>query len=76
MELHKLRPPKGAKKVRKRKGMGQGTGNGKNAGRGENGQNSRSGGGVKPGFEGGQTPLQRRVPKRGLIIKDIRKTGR
>ncbi|WP_353893449.1 50S ribosomal protein L15 [Proteinivorax hydrogeniformans] len=69
MELHKLRPPKGASKARKRKGLGAGSGLGKTAGRGEDGQNSRSGGGVRPGFEGGQTPLQRRVPKRGFNNK-------
>ncbi|WP_350343828.1 50S ribosomal protein L15 [Proteinivorax tanatarense] len=69
MELHKLRPPKGAKKARKRKGIGPGTGLGKTAGRGHGGQNSRSGGGVRPGFEGGQTPLQGRVPKRGFNNK-------
>lgn len=66
MQLHNLVSPEGARKVRKRKGRGTGSGNGKTAGRGMNGQNSRSGGGVRPGFEGGQTPLFRRIPKRGF----------
>lgn len=65
-ELSKLKPPAGARKNRKRIGRGPGSGTGKTAGRGSKGQNSRSGGGVRPGFEGGQMPLQRRVPKRGF----------
>lgn len=64
--LHNLPAPKGATKAPKRKGRGQGTGLGKTAGRGHKGQRSRSGGGVRPGFEGGQMPLTRRVPKRGF----------
>lgn len=66
MKLHELRAPKGAKKAPKRKGRGTATGQGKTAGRGMNGQNSRSGGGVRLGFEGGQMPLYRRIPKRGF----------
>lgn len=64
--LHNLPVPKGATKAPKRKGRGQGSGLGKTAGRGHKGQRSRSGGGVRPGFEGGQMPLTRRVPKRGF----------
>lgn len=66
MKLHELRASKGATKAPKRKGRGTATGQGKTAGRGMNGQNSRSGGGTKPGFEGGQMPLYRRIPKRGF----------
>ncbi|WP_432404458.1 50S ribosomal protein L15 [Wukongibacter sp. M2B1] len=66
MKLHELRPNKGAVKNRKRLGRGTATGQGKTAGRGQDGQNSRSGGGVRPGFEGGQMPLYRRIPKRGF----------
>jgi len=66
MKLHTVRPNEGATKARKRVGRGPGSGLGKTAGRGENGQNSRSGGGVRVGFEGGQTPLFRRLPKRGF----------
>ncbi|MGV8154020.1 MAG: 50S ribosomal protein L15 [Alkaliphilus sp.] len=66
MKLHELRPAKGAVKARKRRGRGTGSGIGKTSGRGANGQNSRSGGGVRPGFEGGQMPLIRRLPKRGF----------
>lgn len=66
MKLHELRPAEGAVRDRKRKGRGTGSGLGKTAGRGSNGQNSRSGGGVRPGFEGGQMPLYRRLPKRGF----------
>ena len=66
MDLSNLSPPDGARKNRKRKGRGPGSGKGKTAGRGEKGQRSRSGGGPRPGFEGGQMPLQRRVPKRGF----------
>ena len=66
MKLHELHAPKGATKAPKRKGRGTATGQGKTAGRGMNGQNSRSGGGVRLGFEGGQMPLYRRIPKRGF----------
>ena len=66
MKLHELRAVPGAKKAPKRKGRGTATGQGKTAGRGMNGQNSRSGGGTRPGFEGGQMPLYRRIPKRGF----------
>jgi len=65
-ELHDLSPTRGSHRNRKRVGRGPGSGWGKTAGRGENGQNSRSGGGVRPGFEGGQMPLARRIPKRGF----------
>ena len=65
-ELHELRPAAGSHQSAKRKGRGPGSGKGKTAGRGENGQLSRSGGSVRPGFEGGQMPLQRRIPKRGF----------
>lgn len=66
MKLHELAPAEGATKTAKRKGRGPGTGNGKTAGRGHKGQKARSGGGVRVGFEGGQMPLSRRVPKRGF----------
>ncbi|AYC30594.1 50S ribosomal protein L15 [Paenisporosarcina cavernae] len=66
MKLHELKPSEGSRSVRKRKGRGIGTGNGKTAGKGHKGQNARSGGGVRPGFEGGQNPLYRRLPKRGF----------
>ena len=66
MKLYELSPAPGSKTEGKRKGRGAGTGNGKTAGRGHKGQNARSGGGVRPGFEGGQTPLYRRIPKRGF----------
>jgi large subunit ribosomal protein L15 len=66
MKLHELKPAEGSRQERKRKGRGIGTGNGKTAGRGTKGQNSRSGGGVRLGFEGGQTALFRRLPKRGF----------
>ncbi len=66
MKLHELRAVPGATKEPKRKGRGHATGNGKTAGRGMNGQKSRSGGGTRPGFEGGQMPLYRRIPKRGF----------
>lgn len=66
MKLHELRAPEGSTKKPKRKGRGTATGQGKTAGRGMNGQNSRSGGGVRLGFEGGQMPLTRRIPKRGF----------
>ena len=66
MKLHELQPAEGSRKVRNRVGRGTSSGNGKTSGRGQKGQNSRSGGGVRLGFEGGQTPLFRRVPKRGF----------
>ncbi|MCL2579072.1 MAG: 50S ribosomal protein L15 [Oscillospiraceae bacterium] len=66
MKLHELSPNPGAVKKSFRKGRGPGSGNGKTAGKGHKGQNARSGGGVRPGFEGGQMPLQRRLPKRGF----------
>ena len=66
MKLHTLYQPEGAVKARKRVGRGVATGNGKTAGKGHKGQNARSGGGVRPGFEGGQLPLFRRLPKRGF----------
>ncbi|MFP4475909.1 MAG: 50S ribosomal protein L15 [Desulfatibacillaceae bacterium] len=66
MKLNELRPAKGAKKPRKRLGRGPASGRGTFAGKGCKGQNARSGGGVKPGFEGGQMPIQRRLPKRGF----------
>ncbi|MTI94213.1 MAG: 50S ribosomal protein L15 [Firmicutes bacterium] len=69
MKLHELKSPKGARKKGKRKGIGIGSGLGKTAGRGHNGQNSRSGGGTRPGFEGGQMPLHQRLPKRGFTNK-------
>ncbi len=84
--LHNLAAPKGATKAPKRKGRGQGSGLGKTAGRGHKGQKSRSGGGVRPDFEGGQMPLIRRIPKRGFFnparveyqvvnLKDLEKVG-
>jgi len=66
MKLHELKPTEGARHTRKRVGRGIGSGTGKTAGRGHKGQNARSGGGVRPGFEGGQNPLARRLPKRGF----------
>jgi len=66
MKLNELAPAKGSRRPRKRLGRGVGTGSGKTAGRGSKGHNSRSGGGVRPGFEGGQMPIHRRLPKRGF----------
>ena len=66
MKLHELQYTEGSRKDRKRLGRGQGSGQGKTAGKGHKGQNARSGGGVSLGFEGGQTPLFRRIPKRGF----------
>ena len=66
MEIHELSPAPGSRKAAWRKGRGHATGNGKTAGRGHKGQNARSGGGVRVGFEGGQMPLARRIPKRGF----------
>lgn len=66
MNLHELSPAAGSKKAVKRIGRGAGSGNGKTAGKGHKGQKARAGRGMRPGFEGGQMPLQRRVPKRGF----------
>ncbi len=66
MKLHELSPAAGSVTPAYRKGRGPGSGNGKTAGKGHKGQNARSGGGVRPGFEGGQIPLYRRLPKRGF----------
>ena len=66
MKLHELSPAEGSVKDSFRKGRGAGSGNGKTAGKGHKGQNARSGGGVRPGFEGGQLPLYRKLPKRGF----------
>lgn len=66
MKLHELKPAEGSTRNRKRVGRGVGSGSGKTAGRGNKGHNARSGGGVRPGFEGGQMPLHRRLPKRGF----------
>lgn len=66
MKLHELKPAAGSTKKRKRVGRGESSGLGKTSGRGANGQNARSGGGTRPGFEGGQMPLIRRIPKRGF----------
>ena len=66
MKLHELSPQEGSVKAGFRKGRGAGSGNGKTAGKGHKGQNARSGGGVRPGFEGGQLPLYRKLPKRGF----------
>ncbi|EGL14492.1 50S ribosomal protein L15 [Paenibacillus chitinolyticus] len=67
MKLHELSSAEGARHTRKRLGRGVGSGLGKTSGRGHKGQNARSGGGVRPGFEGGQNPLYRRLPKRGFV---------
>ena len=69
MKLHTLSPAEGSTQERFRKGRGAGSGNGKTAGKGHKGQNARSGGGVRPGFEGGQLPLYRKLPKRGFNNK-------
>ena len=69
MKLHELTPAPGSKHKRDRVGRGLGSGLGKTSGRGHKGQNSRAGGGVRPGFEGGQMPLYRRLPKRGFYNK-------
>ena len=74
MKLHELKPAAGSKKAPKRIGRGTGSGLGRNAGKGEKGQKARSGGGVRPGFEGGQMPLYRILPKRGftnIFAKEI-----
>ena len=73
MNLHDLRPTPGSRPKPTRKGQGIGSGLGKTAGRGHKGQNARSGGGVRPGFEGGQMPLQRRMPKRGFTNAPFKK---
>ena len=69
MKLNELRPAEGSTKASFRVGRGPGSGNGKTAGKGHKGQNARSGGGVRPGFEGGQLPLYRKLPKRGFHNK-------
>ena len=69
MKIHELSPAEGSAKAAWRKGRGIGSGNGKTAGKGHKGQNARSGGGVRPGFEGGQIPLYRKLPKRGFHNK-------
>lgn len=66
MKLHELSPAPGSTRKKLRKGRGMASGHGKTAGRGHKGQNSRSGGGVRPGFEGGQLPIYRKLPKRGF----------
>lgn len=73
MKLHELSPAEGSTRPRFRKGRGTGSGNGKTAGRGHKGQNARSGGGVRPGFEGGQLPLYRKLPKRGFTNRFAKK---
>lgn len=73
MKLHELQPVSGAKRAPARKGRGTGSGTGKTAGKGHKGQNARAGGGVRPGFEGGQMPLYRRIPKRGFNNKTFAK---
>ena len=75
MNLNTLSPAPGSKKKRKRVGRGIGSGFGKTCGRGHKGQNARTGGGVKPGFEGGQQPLQRRLPKFGFSSRKARVTA-
>jgi len=72
MDLSNLRPADGSKQNNFRKGRGHGSGNGKTAGRGHKGQKSRSGGGTRPGFEGGQMPLYRRIPKRGFTNRNYK----
>lgn len=72
MKLHELKPNEGAIKTRKRLGRGSSSGTGKTSGKGHKGQKARSGGGVRPGFEGGQLPLYRRIPKRGFSNADFK----
>ena len=72
MKLHELSPAPGSTKAVKRVGRGHGSGNGKTAGKGHKGQNARSGGGVRIGFEGGQMPLIRRIPKRGFTNRNTK----
>lgn len=74
MGIHELRPAPGSKKKPKRLGQGTGSGTGKTAGKGHKGQKARSGGGVRPGFEGGQMPLSRRIPKRGFSNARFKKS--
>ncbi len=74
MGIHELRPAPGSKKKPKRLGQGVGSGKGKTAGKGNKGQKARSGGGVRPGFEGGQMPLSRRIPKRGFSNARFKKS--
>lgn len=74
MNLHELRPAFGSKKKPKRLGQGIGSGTGKTSGKGNKGQKSRSGGGIRPGFEGGQMPMIRRIPKRGFNNARFAKT--
>jgi large subunit ribosomal protein L15 len=87
MKLNELSPPQGSRKAPRRLGRGVGSGRGKTAGRGTKGYNSRSGGGVRPGYEGGQMPLHRRLPKRGFAnifrkniavinVRDLAKFGK
>ncbi len=71
MKLNELQPPKHARHARKRLGCGTGSGHGKTSGRGHKGQKARAGGFVRPGFEGGQTPLYRRLPRRGFNNKNF-----
>ena len=71
MKLYELQPAEGSVKDVKRIGRGHGSGNGKTAGKGHKGQKARSGGSIRPGFEGGQMPLQRRIPKRGFHLSLI-----
>ena len=73
MKLHELSPAEGSTRPKYRKGRGTGSGNGKTAGRGHKGQNARAGGGVRPGFEGGQIPLYRKLPKRGFTNRFAKK---
>jgi large subunit ribosomal protein L15 len=75
MKLHELKPVEGARHAKKRVGRGTGSGTGKTSGRGSKGQNARSGGGVRPGFEGGQTPLFKRLPKRGFTNVNRKEYG-
>ncbi len=75
MKLHELAPAEGSRKSRKRVGRGPGSGMGKTSTRGHKGHNARSGGGVRPGFEGGQMPLHRRLPKRGFTSIFKKKVG-
>ncbi len=72
MKLHELKPNEGAIKIGKRLGRGSSSGTGKTSGKGHKGQKARSGGGVRPGFEGGQLPLYRRIPKRGFSNADFK----
>jgi len=73
MYIHDLKPADGARTTQKRLGRGIGSGLGKTAGKGHKGQNARSGGGVRPGFEGGQTPIYRRIPKKGFSNSQFKK---